>query len=156
MARHAEVTASAETPEGHAEHVINGLARDLPNRADNRWVAPMRSEGVWLQLTWKQPVALRQVQITFDTGFHRVLTLTHQDSFNARMIRSAQPETARDYELIVAGATGRQTSLARISGNCQRLKRHIFEPVDAKTLRLQITATNGSEVANVFEIRCYS
>ena len=155
LAREAEVTASAEMPEGDAEHVINGFVRDLPNKMDNRWVAPLRPEGVWLQLTWKQPVSLRQVQITFDTGFHRVLTLTHQDNFNAKMIRAPQPETVRDYELIAADAAGKQTSLARVSGNYQRLNRHAFKPVEAKTLRLLITATNGSERASVFELRCY-
>ena len=156
LAREAEVTASAETPEGDAEHVINGFVRDLPNRAANRWVAPMRAEGVWLQLTWKQALTLRQVQITFDTGFQRALRLSHQDNFNAKMIQAPQPETVRDYELIAADVAGKETSLARVSGNWQRFRRHVFEPVDVKTLRLLTTATNGLEVASVFEVRCYS
>ena len=155
LAREAGVTASAQTPEGGAEHVINGFVRDLPNRADNRWLAPIRPTGVWLELAWKQPVTLRHVQITFDTGFHRALTLTHQDGFNAKMVRAPQPETVRDYELIAVDAAGKRTPLAKVSGNYQRLQRHVFDPVEAKTLRLLITATNGSEMASVFEVRCY-
>jgi len=61
----------------------------------------------------------------------------------------------RDYELIAVNAAGKQTSLAKVSGNYQRLRRHVFGPVEAKTLRLLITATNGSEMASVFEVRCY-
>ena len=71
LARQAEATASDEMPEGAAEHVLNGFVRDLPEKTDNRWAARMGPEGAWLQLAWKKPVRLREVQITFDTGFQR-------------------------------------------------------------------------------------
>ena len=72
------------------------------------------------------------------------------------MIRGPQPETVRDYELIATDAAGKQTSLLKVTGNYQRLNRHTFQPVLAKTLRLRITATNGSKLASAFEMRCYT
>jgi len=36
------------------------------------------------------------------------------------------------------------------------LNRHRFAPVEAKSLRLRITATNGADTARVYEIRCYA
>src|SRR5207249_1716969 len=80
LARQAEVFASAEVPECDPANVINGLVRDLPGKWDNRWGAPVRSGGVSLDLEWNKPQTLRHVQITFDSGFERPLTLTHQDS----------------------------------------------------------------------------
>jgi hypothetical protein len=156
LARQAEATASAELSDASADHVINGYTRDLPGKTDNRWAAPLREKGAWVQLNWAKPLAITQVQLTFDTGFQRPLTLTHQDSYNAKMIRGPQPETVRDYELIAIDATGNQAPLVRVVGNYQRLNRHHFASAEMKSLRLRITATNGSEIASVFEIRCYT
>ncbi len=75
--------------------------------------------------TWPKPQTLRLVQITFDTGFQRELTLSHQDSVNARIIRAPQPETVRDYELLHRPAEGGGwQSLGKFTGNYQRLRRH--------------------------------
>ena len=156
LARAAELTASDETTEGAADHVTNGFVRDLPGKSDNRWTGRMGADGAWLLLSWKEPVTLRHVQLSFDTGFQRVLTLSHQDDYNAKMIRGPQPETVKDYELLAVDGAGRTVSLAKVTGNYQRLRRHSFEPMQAKSLKLVITATNGSKLASVFEVRCYS
>ena len=156
FAREAEVTASDELIDGAAEHVINGFVRDAPKKMDNRWAAKLKPGGVWLQLEWKEPRALSHVQLTFNSGFERVLTMTQQDDFNAKMIRTAQPETIRDYELIATDVKGNATSLVKVAGNHQRLRRHELKPIAAKSLRLLVTATNGSDLATVFEVRCYA
>ena len=117
----------------------------------------MSAEGAWLELTWPKPQKFSQVQITFDTGFHRELTLTHQDSLNAKMIRAPQPETVRDYELLYRKAGAESwTSLGQFTGNYQRLRRHEFAPFEATALRLRVTATNGNPEARLYEIRCYA
>jgi len=155
LARQAEVTASTTLSGSDPASVINGLVRDLPGKFENRWVGDLASEA-HLDLVWDEPKTLREVQITFDTGFERPLTLTHQDSYNARMVRAAQPETVRDYELLSQPAHSEEwVSLVKITGNYQRLRRHAFKPVSAKALRLGITAANGLKEARVFEIRCY-
>jgi hypothetical protein len=100
---------------------------------------------------------LRHIQITFDTGFQRQLTLSQQDSVNATVIRAPQPETVRDYELLYSPPESKEwISLGQFKGNFQRLRRHDFKPFTAAALRLRITATNGSKTASVYEIRCYA
>jgi hypothetical protein len=156
LARTATVVASAEAEGTEAEHVINGFVRDLPKRFENRWAAKLMPEGVWLELRWEQPRKISQVQITFDSGFQRQLTLSSAASQNLRMIRGPQPETVRAYELIATDAAGKQTVLAQVTDNHQRVNRHRFPPVAAQSLRLRITATHGAELASVYELRCYS
>jgi hypothetical protein len=62
IARNAEAVASAAVAECDPVNVINGLVRDLPGKWANRWGAEMKSEGAYLELAWKQPQKLRQVQ----------------------------------------------------------------------------------------------
>jgi hypothetical protein len=157
LALKAEVFASSSLPDCDPANVVNGFVRDLPGKWDNHWVGPLTEGGVYLELVWKEPRTIRQVQLTFDTGFERPLTLTHQDSFNARMVRAPQPETVRDYELLYRPpGADKWTSLGQFTGNYQRLRRHEFKPFTASALRLNITATNGSKSASLFEIRCYA
>lgn len=156
LARQAEASASGSVPGSEPAHVLNGWVRDLPGKWENRWGGPMTSDA-WLDLTWQAPQTLRLIQITFDTGFQRELTLTHQDGVNERIIRAPQPETVRDYELLFR-APGRSEwqSLGRFTGNYQRLVRHVFAPFTAEALRLRVTGTNGSPEARVYEVRCYA
>jgi hypothetical protein len=115
----------------------------------------MTPDGVWLELSWDRPQKLREVQITFDTGFQRELTLTSNPSINIGILREAQPETVRDYRLLIPNGSDWK-ELTKVSNNYQRLNRHGFDPVETDRLRLHITATNGDEFARVFEIRCYA
>ena len=91
--------ATAGGQKAAAANVINGLVRDVPGRLDNRWAAEMTPDGAWIELAWDKPQTIRQVQITFDSGFHRQLTLSSSDSTSATVIRAPQPETVRDYTL---------------------------------------------------------
>jgi len=156
LARRAKVVASSSHPPSRPENVINGFVRDMPGRWENRWGARMTPEGVWLQLEWPEPVSLRQIQITFDTGFHRQLTLSASPHVRRSVIRGPQPETVRDCRLLwrpSADASWRE--LARIEGNYQRLVRRSFPTVRAQAVRLHILATNGAPIARVYEVRAY-
>jgi hypothetical protein len=157
LALKATVTASAEHEGAAAAHVINGLTRDMPTEHQNRWAAPMSPDGAWLELAWQEPQAIRHIQLTFDTGFHRELTLSASDSISSRIVRAPQPETVRDYTIFYrAPGENEPRELAQVTGNHQRLRRHDFEPVTAKAIRIQVRATNGDTLARVFEVRCYS
>ena len=98
---------------------------------------------------------LSRVQITFDSGFHRELTLSASDSITSRIVRGPQPETVRDYDLH-ATVAGKKVPIAEIRGNYQRLRRHDFESLEAESIHLTVLATNGSKEARVFEVRCYA
>ncbi len=83
------------------------------------------------------------------------MTLTASDSHNAHIIRAPQPETVRDYRVFARTPDGREVEVARVEGNHQRLRRHDFAPVRARSLRIEVTATNGSDQARIYEVRCY-
>jgi hypothetical protein len=157
LARLAKVSASAEDDGTPAVAVIDGQVRDIPGGATHRWSTELTGDGAWLELAWDEPQKLDLVQLTFDSGFVRELTLTSQDGINKGIIRAAQPETVRDYTLAYrAGKTGKWLPLAEVRGNHQRLVRHaLASPIEAQALRLTITATNGDKLARVFEVRCY-
>lgn len=151
LARHAQASASSQEPHAPASNVIDGWVRDIPGKEIHQWQGRMQQGGAWIELRWQEPVKLSEVQLTFDTGFQRELTLSSSESIHKGIVRAPQPETVRDYVLLAG-----EKELARVSGNYQRLRRHRFEPVETDRLRLRITATNGSDLARVFEIRCYA
>ncbi|MDG3007883.1 FAD-dependent oxidoreductase [Paludisphaera mucosa] len=151
----ARATASAATEPSKPEHVLDGFVRDMSGELEHRWSAPVTPDGAWLELAWPEPRTIRRVQLTFDSGFHRELTLTASDAHNAQMIRAPQPETIRDYRIVVESPGGERVEVARVEGNHQRLRRHDFAPVAAARLRIEIAATNGSDTARIYEVRAY-
>lgn len=155
LARQAEVSASSATADGAPEKVIDGITR-LRDGDIHQWVS---AEGEvcpqWLQLEWPQPITLRELHLTFDTGFARPLTLTQSDGFNSRFIRGPQPETVRDYAIEVR-ENGQWRELARIHDNFLRKVVHEFEPVEVEAVRLVVNRTNGDPQARVYEVRVYA
>lgn len=180
LARSASVAASGATSEGAAAKVLNGWSRDHPGdvvkvlpeqdvplelassaapepAAGNHWAAPMAEGGAWIELRWAKAQAVREVQLAFDTGFHRELTLTSSDHINTGIVRGPQPETVRDYQVLgQPHGGGPLVLLATVKNNHQRLNRHVFAPVALEALRVHVTATNGDALARIFEIRCYA
>jgi hypothetical protein len=157
LARSAKASASGEVGEASAALVVNGITRDIPKGPVNHWAAPLGENGAYLELAWEKAQKIGEVQLTFDTGFRRQLFLSSNDAFQRTLIRAAQPETVKDYKVVVRkpGASD-WTEVASIAGNYQRMNRLRFAPVEAEALRVVITATNGSEEARIFELRCYS
>jgi hypothetical protein len=158
LARSATVTASAEEGAAKAALVIDGHLRDIPDKRGDpaevhQWAA---SAPAWIELTWDRPRRIAQVRITFDSGFKRQLTLSAQESQQVNLLRAAQPETVRDYDVIVRTARGEDQIVASVKGNFQRLRKHAFEAVEARSVRVVAHATNGDRLARIFEIRCYS
>jgi hypothetical protein len=156
LARAAKISASSSDEATKPENVINGLTRNTPKQLDNCWAAKLGKEPAWLELSWSKPQTLSRLQITFDSGFERELTLTSQDGFNKRMIRSAQPETIKNYRVLQRGADGDWKELVAVKENHQRVNRHSFEPIKADAIRIEVSETNGAELARVFEVRCYA
>ena len=150
LARSAKATASGAEQSNPAARVLDGLVRDIPGKETHQWAGRMGPDGAWIELQWDQPVRISEVQLTFDTGFHRELTLSSSDSAMKGIVRGPQPETVKDYKLYAG-----DREVASQSANHQRLRRHKFAPVTTDRLRLHVTATNGSDMARVFEIRCY-
>jgi len=153
-ARRARVTSNISAP-GAPAQVIDGHVRDVPGEWKHRWGALLEGREAALTLEWDEEIELSEVQLTFDTGFHRELTLSAQDGRSAKMHRCPQPETVREY-VLAAVVDGEEQVLAAVDGNYQRLVRHHFDPIRTRRLTLKVQATNGSKEARVFEVRCYS
>lgn len=167
LARRAIITASSEQPGGDARNVISGQTRSVngeegaPARraipGSHRWMSdPADQLPAWLELKWDSPVSLREIRIVFDTGMHRVLTLSHSDDYVRKMHwGSAQPETVRDYTLLVQ-ISGDWVSLATVRNNYQRLRIHVLPKAATVTaLRILVEATNGIDHARIMEVRAY-
>lgn len=168
LTRMATATASSAQVGGEAGNVLSGQTRAVhgeagaPIRRSNpgthRWMSdPACALPAWLELQWEIPIALGSIQLVFDTGMHRPLTLSHSDGYLQRMQwGQPQEETVRDYcvEVKQGGVWKRVTD---VRGNYQRRRVHALSDcagVDA--LRITITGTNGINHARICEVRAYA
>jgi len=156
LAREAQVQASATCENAKAENVLTGYTRDMEDMHLHRWAAPMDDQGAWLTLTWDQPRSVSYIQLTFDTGFHRELTLTSHDGHNSHMVRAPQPETVKAYKLIAIYPDKSEKVIAEVANNHQRINRHNFDPLEVAAIKVQVDATQGIKEARIYEIRCYA
>jgi hypothetical protein len=166
---HGPAGAVAAGGEGWAEvlaELADGTARPHytsapPARAypgTHRWMSdPAAGLPAWLELRWPEPVTVREVQLIFDTGLHRFLTLSQADGYTRRMHWGApQPETVRDYRIEVETGGGWQPWHTE-AGNFRRRRVHRRADGGAVTaLRLVVTATQGIDHARVCEVRVYA
>jgi hypothetical protein len=156
LALKAKVKASGAANGSKPENVISGVARDLPGEWKNRWAADLSANGAQLELNWKKAQILSHIQITFDTGFERQLTLTASDHHNSKIIRAPQPETVKAYEIHAREKKNKWITLVTVEDNYQRMRRHSFPTIRARAIRIIVKATNGSKQAIIYEVRCYS
>ena len=160
LARRAAVTASHEEGDAKAANIIDGHLRDIYKGSDrdkHHWAGRLGSAGAWIELSWGEPQQIAEIQLTFDTGFQRMLMLTASDGHTRKMIRAPQPETVRDYGILYRTAAGAELKeLANVKGNYQRVNRHRVGPVEAHSIRVHVDATNGVPDARIFEVRCYA
>ena len=118
--------------------------------------APEEGLPAWLELRWPRPVRPAEVRLVFDTGMHRVLTLSHSDDYVARMQWGRpQPETVCDY-VLEGESSGQRQTLAEVTGNYQRLRVHALDDApEIDALRVTALTTNGLDHARVCEVRVY-
>jgi hypothetical protein len=124
----------------------------------HRWMSdPAAGWPATLELRWSQAVKVREIQLVFDTGQHRYLTLSQADGYTRKMQWGrAQTETVRDYGIEIETDAGWRQVVSQ-KNNYQRLRRHVLaEAMTTRALRLVVTATNGVDHARVFEVRVYS
>lgn len=162
LARNAKISASCHQEGGGPENVTNGWTRSVHGErgvrsalsvpGTHRWISTQIP--AWIQLEWNEPVTLQRVQILFDTGLHRWLSLTQSDAVHQRNIWGPQPETVCSYELHGSTAYGEWFSIQKVANNYQRQRIHQFAPIRVKKLRLKVSSAHGITEARVFEIRC--
>ena len=151
----ARIACSSEKPEAPADNIRSGITRDQFTSAGkvvktHAWHSqPLESGEQWVQLSWDSPVTLSEIHLTFDSGFSRPLMISPQESIVRRTVRGPQPETVRDYRVEIDGQT-----VLTITGNYQRKRVHaLLAPTRAATLRIVVTATQGTPEARLFDLR---
>jgi hypothetical protein len=150
------VTASSSLPGMGPELVIDGITRDLSPKfgpwSDARphhWES--RELPATLELHFAAPVEIREIHLTFDSGFQRELILSMSDHVTKKIVRGAQPELVRSYRLLA----GDQVIASETENYLRKRNHRLATPVTAQTLRLEITSTHGSPTARLFEVRVY-
>ena len=157
LARLATVSASSTSPAGVAEFLTDGLARDLrpvwgPWSSDTTHAWESASAAGEIHLSWQEPVRLREIRITFDTGLHRGLILSGSDSASAKTLREPQPECVSHYRIRVDGLV-----VAEVTDNLLRHRVHrLPESLAARNLTLECLATHGGAPPRVYEVRVYA
>jgi hypothetical protein len=128
--------------------VVNSHSRRT--RTPNLWVsaASSFSEPEWIESRWETPRTLSEVQLLFDSALH----FHFWQSWQGYPVRSV-PSIVRDYRLIARHADGPSSSIAEVTGNFQRNRRHRVALEGITRLRREILATNGLARAQVYEIR---
>ena len=167
LARQAKVSATSQQTCGTADNVISGQTRAVfgkggaaPDRAHpglHRWMSdPADGLPAVLELAWDRAIQPVQIELVFDTGMYRPLTLSHSDGFMERVIwGQGQPETVRGYR-IEGHVSGAWHSLLDVTGNYQRRRIHKLdagEPVDK--VRVVVDSTHGLDHARICEVRVY-
>jgi hypothetical protein len=134
------------------------LAWAPPGRAVpglHRWMSdPAGGLPAWLEIQWQHATPMREISLIFDTGLHRLLTLSQADGYTRKMLWGRpQPETVRDYVIALQTAAGWQ-EIVHVTDNYQRRRVHRFEPVEQVTaLRITVNATHGLDHARLVEVR---
>ncbi len=156
MAGICQVTASSSHAAYAAQLIFDGVARDLigdfgswADGAVHHWES--EELPAWLELKFDRPVEIRELHLTFDSGFQRELMLTPSTHHTRQTIRGPQPELVRSYTVYADGK-----EIATETNNLLRKRVHRFEnPIRISSLRLAITSTHGVSRAHVFEIIVY-
>lgn len=94
------------------------------------------------------------LEIVFDTGLHRLLTLSQSDAYTRQMYwGTGQPECVRDYQVDFR-LEGKSVEILTVSGNWQRRNVHRLESaVTCDSLRITVTASWGIDHARIARVR---
>lgn len=162
----ATIRASSEQPGAEAGLVAIGQTRSVhgkrgapPDRANpgsHRWMSdPAEGLPAWIEFEWRSPATIREIQLIFDVGMHRHLTLSHHDGYTSKMLwGQTQSESVRSFTITGFDAECRQQLLVEETANHQRLCRYPVAPeTPISKLRITVHETNGLDHARIFEVR---
>ena len=167
LAPKATITASSETVAGLAVNVISGqnrameeergIPQDRVVEGTHRWISDSSDKEAWIELRWPEPVALKRIELVFDTGLHRQLTLTQSDAYSSKMCwGSGQPEVVKRYK-VQCEVDGEWGTAASESQQWQRRASHSFKDAKAcSALRIRVLETWGGESARIVRIGAFS
>lgn len=136
----------------HPEHVIDGYKR--PFGGPHMWVSERIADGEtpWLKLEWEEAQTIREIHLIFNDDVNEDLINLHHHRTPFDII----PELICTYRLEALDSEGNWITLASEAFNRRRKRVHrLEEPVQSTALRLVVESTNGSDYAEVIEVRSY-
>lgn len=143
-----DLTASAKTDAAN-EILKNGIDRDWIDENGGKV-----DNGVWvgadgdITYTWKKPVTISGARLVFDSEF--IYRGKRMRKLEGTMERKDMPKMlAKTFKIEACDKKGNWTTVYEESNNILRLRKVSFAPVQAKALRLSVTAWGGGK-AHVF------
>ncbi|MBB6730937.1 FAD-dependent oxidoreductase [Cohnella zeiphila] len=143
---------SAPTNAFAADKATDGYAR--PYGGPHLWSSERLAAGrpEWLELAWRDPIAVRQVHVTFNDDVNEDLINLHHHITPFEVI----PDLVKDYR-IEARVGDAWTTVAECRDNRKRKHVHALDAaVATDRLRVVVESTNGSEYAEIVEVRVYA
>lgn len=155
LARHATVRASSGADT--AARAIDGVTRDLrasfgawSSDSEHAWTSAGLPASLALELPAPQPI--REVHITFDSGFEQELILSPSLWAQERSApRGAQKKIIRHYRVKIDGQVVHEETNNVLRKRVHRLP----AAVTGRTVEIECLATHGAPIARVFEVRAY-
>ncbi len=167
LAQHATLTASSQQPAGAAANVLSTPNRSThgergvpPDRAlpgTHRWMSdPADGLPASIELRWNEPQSLHRLEITFDSGLHRTLTLTHSAPYFQKMSWGCGPhELVKAFSIQAETASGWR-EIRNVAHQWQRRhSEHWATPCEVTALKITIHATWGIDHARIVRIAAY-
>lgn len=127
------------------ENIRNGCAR--PYLAPNAWAGSLSDPQPAITITWRQPVKLSSIQLTFDTDYDHPM-----ESLLMHHPENVMPFCVRNYRVY----DGNGNLLKKVEGNYQtRNIINLEEPLLTDKLVVECDHPAVNVPAAIFEIRCY-
>ena len=127
-----------------AANIVNGFAR--PWLGANAWIPAADDPRPTLHLQWAQPVALRTIEISFDTDFDHPM----------ESVLMGHPETVMPACVTAFTVCADAGEIAHVANNHQtRWQLALDAPCVTQSLHLELRAW-GPAMPAVFEVRCYA
>lgn len=127
--------------------IINGYQR--PYGGPNMWLSDRMENEEWIALNWDRSVKFGEIHITFNDDVNEDLINLHHHRTPFDII----PELVKDYRVEIF-KNGKWEVLFNVKDNRQRKRVHALEKeVETDQLRLVVEKTNGTQFAEVVEMR---
>ncbi len=168
LAARASITASSEQVGGEAANVLSCQSRTVmgakggivPGRevsGTHRWMSqPGEGFPAWIELRWPEAIMASTLEIVFDTGLHRLLTLSQSDAYANQMCwGTGQPECVKSYRVEVDAGSGWEES-EKVALNWKRTCQHPLDgtkPIQA--IRIYIEEAWGIDHARIMRLAVY-
>lgn len=161
LAALARISASSEQPDGLAREVLSGQNRTVlgeegvgPDReipGTHRWMSV--SLPASLEFQWPEAVSARRVEVVFDSGLHRHLTLTQSSAYTRVMHwGTGQPELARSYRIEIL-SEGEWILVADETLNWQRWRSYDLPKKPFQALRIVVSESWDIDHARIVSVR---